>query len=237
MARIYYYVIKRSSWWFETLRHSTIDSLLNPSISTTTFNQESSSTQSKSRTFASSNDRYSNTQAGVQSLKLTIEELKQPLLTQGANIKSLQAMNEENSADDWQSDPHAQSKLGHTGVSYRQFYFKDPAHLEAWIKTHMSHPSHGLFVDLVSFSEFFGGERYIERNTTFRFIFVCQLYNILHTYFSILNRNFKKQIPYIVCPTALRNDDVTTTAGMHITTRSIVVVRLHCFIHDTKAIS
>ena len=72
---------------------------------------------------------------------------------------------------------------------------------------------------------------------TFRFIFVCQSYNILHTYFSILNRNFKKQIPYIVCPTALRNDDVTTTAGMHITTRSIVVLRLHCFIHDTKAIS
>ena len=72
---------------------------------------------------------------------------------------------------------------------------------------------------------------------TFRFIFVWQSYDILHTNFSILHRNLKKQTPYIVYPTALQNDDVNTTAGIHITTNSIVVLRLHCFIHDTNATS
>jgi hypothetical protein len=38
--------------------------------------------------------------------------------------------------------------------------------VKSWMKTHMTHPSHGLFVDLNSFSEFFGGDRYIEMKAT-----------------------------------------------------------------------
>ena len=56
--------------------------------------------------------------------------------------------------------------LGFKGVTYKQYYFANPAEVKLWMKKHMTHPSHGLFVDFNSFSKFFGGDRYIEMKAT-----------------------------------------------------------------------
>jgi hypothetical protein len=50
------------------------------------------------------------------------------------------------------------TKLGMSGVAYKNFYFHNEDKLKDWLKSNMTHPSHGLFVDIVSFSEFFGGD-------------------------------------------------------------------------------
>ena len=52
------------------------------------------------------------------------------------------------------------------GVTYKKFYFEYPANIEKWMRFNMNNPSHGLFVDIVSFSEFFGNESYINCNKT-----------------------------------------------------------------------
>ena len=49
---------------------------------------------------------------------------------------------------------------------YKQFYFEEPDDVEKWIRANKNHPSHGLFLDIVSFREFFVNEGYIERNKT-----------------------------------------------------------------------
>lgn len=58
------------------------------------------------------------------------------------------------------------NSLGFAGVSYKQYYFASPFEVRSWMKDTMTHPSHGLFVDLVSFSEFFGRDSYTERGQT-----------------------------------------------------------------------
>ncbi len=55
---------------------------------------------------------------------------------------------------------------GSIGVTFREFYFRDIDAVRAWMKKELEQPCHGLFVDLVSFMEFLGGERYIECNST-----------------------------------------------------------------------
>ena len=42
------------------------------------------------------------------------------------------------------------------GVTCKQFYFESPANIEKWIISNINNPSHGLFVDIVSFGDFFG---------------------------------------------------------------------------------
>ena len=71
-----------------------------------------------------------------------------------------------------QSFSASQPSLSMAGVCYRQYYFKDPDDLESWMRTNMSHTGHGLFVDLVSFSEFFGVECYIEHNTMLNEVYI-----------------------------------------------------------------
>jgi hypothetical protein len=61
---------------------------------------------------------------------------------------------------------HPVNSLGFTGVTYKQYYFANPFEVKTWMKDNMTHPSHGLFVDLVSFSEFFGRDSYTERGQT-----------------------------------------------------------------------
>ena len=41
-----------------------------------------------------------------------------------------------------------------SGVLYKQYFFQDKNAVKSWMKDHMSAPSHGLFIDIVSFSEF-----------------------------------------------------------------------------------
>lgn len=41
------------------------------------------------------------------------------------------------------------------GVAFKDKYFKDEEAVKSWMKNHMTQPSHGLFDNIVSFSEFF----------------------------------------------------------------------------------
>jgi hypothetical protein len=56
--------------------------------------------------------------------------------------------------------------FGSSGVSFKQYYFPDETAIKKWMKDNLSSPSHGLFVDLVSFTQFFGDDSYVERNVT-----------------------------------------------------------------------
>ena len=56
--------------------------------------------------------------------------------------------------------------FGLIGVAYKNFTFANPDAVEAWMDNHMSVLSHGLFVDIISFIEFFGGDCYIEKSDT-----------------------------------------------------------------------
>ena len=176
------------------LRHSSIDSMLQGNSSNLS-NQNSKATHSNFNPVANPNSNDHQVKLEIDSLKRVIDELKQQVLTQESNIEDLQTLKEDNSVDGWHTDPHSQSKLGHTGVSYRQFYFKDPEYLESWLKKHMTHPSHGLFVDLVSFSEFFGGERYIERNTTLNQVYMSSKIGYSTITDSIVANSFQNVLP------------------------------------------
>ena len=56
--------------------------------------------------------------------------------------------------------------FGSAGVSFKQYYFADENAVKVWMKANLSNPCHGLFVDLVSFTQFFGSDSYVERNVT-----------------------------------------------------------------------
>ena len=97
-----------------------------------------------------------------------ITELKNKLIDLESRL-----LNQENKLNEYdnQSAPgtsrnEAITGLGFKGVTYKQYYFSNPAEVKLWMKKNMTHPSHGLFVDLNSFSEFFGGDRYIEMKAT-----------------------------------------------------------------------
>ena len=85
--------------------------------------------------------------------------------------------------------------FGTTGTSYKQYYFKDEDALLVWMKEHMSLPSHGLFVDIVSFSEFFGGDRYVERNTTLNDLYMSNKIGYATMADSIVAASFQNVLP------------------------------------------
>ena len=62
--------------------------------------------------------------------------------------------------------------FGSSGVSFKQYYFSNEDEVKVWMKQHMSTPSHGLFVDLVSFTQFFGDDAYVERNVSLNDLYI-----------------------------------------------------------------
>ena len=48
----------------------------------------------------------------------------------------------------------------------KRFISENPANVKKLMIANINHPLHGLFFGIVSFSEFFGNESYIERNKT-----------------------------------------------------------------------
>ena len=89
--------------------------------------------------------------------------------------------------------PH--ENLGIAGVHYRQYFFKDPHDLESWMRSCMTHPSHGLFVDLVSFSEFFGADFYVDRNTTLNEVYMSSKIGYASIANSIVASSFQNVLP------------------------------------------
>jgi hypothetical protein len=62
--------------------------------------------------------------------------------------------------------------LGSAGVSFKQYYFANEDDVKSWMKKNLSTPSHGLFVDLVSFTQFFGDDSYVERNVSLNDLYI-----------------------------------------------------------------
>jgi hypothetical protein len=60
---------------------------------------------------------------------------------------------------------------------------------------HMTHPSHGLFVDLVSFSKFFGGQHYVERNMTLNDLYLTNKIGYACMAESIVAASFQNVLP------------------------------------------
>ena len=82
-----------------------------------------------------------------------------------------------------------------SGVSFKDHYFPDEDAVKQWMKTHMTLPSHGLFVDIVSFSEFFGGDRYVERNTTLNDLYMSNKIGYATMADSIVAASFQNVLP------------------------------------------
>jgi hypothetical protein len=92
-------------------------------------------------------------------------------------------------------DSNQSARLGIKGVSYKNFFFQNEKKLEDWMRKHMTHPSHGLFVDLVSFSEFFGGQRYVERNMTLNDLYLTNKIGYGCMADSIVAASFQNVLP------------------------------------------
>jgi hypothetical protein len=86
-------------------------------------------------------------------------------------------------------------EFGVSGVRYRNFYFKNEESVRKWLRKHLSLPCHGLFVDLVSFSEFFGGDRYVERNTTLNDLYLTNKIGYATMADSIVATSFQNVLP------------------------------------------
>ena len=85
--------------------------------------------------------------------------------------------------------------LGMTGVTYRDFFFRDIDSLRAWMKHEMDQPCHGLFVDIVSFMEFLGGERYVECNTTLNDLYLTNKVGFATQSDAIVSGSFQNVLP------------------------------------------
>ena len=94
------------------------------------------------------------------------------------------------------SNLHQSSKgYGTTGVTYKQYFFKDEDAVKRWMQSHMTHPTHGLFVDIVSLSEFFGGDIYVERNTTLNDLYMSNKIGYATMADSIVAASFQNVLP------------------------------------------
>ena len=96
-----------------------------------------------------------------------IADLKQQIKSLEGQVQSLNNVHTNQSSSMQQS-----ASLGFNGVTYNDLFFPNPEAVEVWLRAHLTHPSHGLFVDIVSFSEFFGNDKYIERNSTLNEIYL-----------------------------------------------------------------
>lgn len=131
----------------------------------------------------------------VESLIERIETLER---NSASPIPSKHTSNDDES-DDFllrhSTNHHPSDSLGFKGVTYKQFYFADPHAVKLWMKKHMTNPSHGLFVDLVSFSEFFGAEKYTERNTTLNELYMSSKIGHATIADSVVAASFQNVLP------------------------------------------
>ena len=109
--------------------------------------------------------------------------------------------------------PDMENDLSFKGVLYKQFYFANPKDVESWLRSNLSQPNHGLFVDIVSFSEFFGKEKYTEDTTTLNKLYMSNRIGYATTADSVVATSFQNILPgaYGRSPESDKN---TSTADM-----------------------
>ena len=123
----------------------------------------------------------STTQSGqVQSLTVSLQNANLEITSLKTELKNLEGklnsvIDAAASTGGPMSNPSIQaqsSSLGFQGVTYNDFFFPNPEAVEKWLRANLSTPSHGMFVDIVSFSEFFGNDDYVERKSTLNEIYL-----------------------------------------------------------------
>ena len=113
-----------------------------------------------------------------------------------SSLENLQNRMDDNDAKHSNSPiEHFNDKPNGLGVAYKGFYFKDEDSVKQWLKANLTQPTHGLFVDLVSFSEFFGGDRYVERNTTLNDLYMTNKIGYATMSDSIVAASFQNVLP------------------------------------------
>jgi hypothetical protein len=80
-------------------------------------------------------------------------------------------------------------------VSYKNYYFSGPNDVKDWLQKNVNNPSHGLFVDLVSFTEFFGDEHYVERKTTLNEFYLTNKIGYATLADGVVATSFKNVLP------------------------------------------
>ena len=158
-------------------RDKMLDSLLHPSESSLFTHQPSDS-------------HMQNSNLLITSLKERLDALESSQQDLNSRLTDLSA---QSSSFSHQNIP--QGTLGVSGVQYRQYFFKDPDDVESWMRSSMTHPSHGLFVDLVSFSEFFGADVYVDRNTTLNEVYMSSKIGYASVADSIVASSFQNVLP------------------------------------------
>ena len=128
----------------------------------------------------------------ILALKATIANLEAKINSLSNVVGNSQQSNAKNASQAY----HPQSSsLGFQGVSYNGLFFPDPESVEKWLRSHVTHPSHGLFVDIVSFSEFFGNDRYIERDSTLNEIYLSSKIGYATTADATVAASFQNILP------------------------------------------
>ena len=154
-------------------------------------------------------------QASIDQLKSMIETLSTKVQSLESKTSSMQSGGSHLSPGHYGAGSNHSGNFEHSGTKYRQYYFKDPSEVESWMRANMSHPSHGLFVDLVSFSEFFGGERYVERNTTLSEMYMSSKIGYSTLADSIVAASFQNVLPGAygrAASSSSNNDDYELTS-------------------------
>ena len=100
------------------------------------------------------------------------------------------------------------------GVTLKYIYFEDPTNVEMWTRANMNHLSHGLFFDIISCSEFFGNESYVERNKTLNELYMSNKIGYGTKVDSIVVTSLQNilPVPYGKVRTVSSNVDVTAQA-------------------------
>jgi hypothetical protein len=186
-------VVARQNLTIKKLQASLVELLnstpknLNPRLASSTLDEFLKSPPTESIDLTATAALEARHDAEISELKATVFELQRQLNELDGPRENHQPM------DAW--DGNSRSKFGVSGVRFRNFYFQDPKDLQKWLKHHLSVPCHGLFVDLVSFSEFFGGDRYIERNTTLNDLYLTNKIGYATMADSIVATSFQNVLP------------------------------------------
>ena len=129
----------------------------------------------------------------INKLENMIKDLHQEI--NDLKAKQVAFSQQQNNMSNFSGGQGGAGNLGQSGVKYRQHFFNNPQELEAWMRAKMTHASHGLFVDLVSFSKFFGADRYIERNTMLNEIYMSSKIGYSTIADSIVASSFQNALP------------------------------------------
>ena len=132
---------------------SNTDTLLSTNISASRINMDEAPSVSKAEIQRYVASEFDTTKKDIeQNVEIIMERFMK-------SMKETADNHSDNSDDSRFSKPTPRATpygYGTSGVNYKQYYFADEDSVKQWMKENLSTPTHGLFVDIVSFTQFFG---------------------------------------------------------------------------------